>query len=385
MNENKMKIGIMSMQRVVNYGSFMQSYALKKCLENMGAEVSMVDYHIGNALVKELDMKKPSSAEQLISKIQNNLAFAKKNDKATMDRFWNMYARMEEGYITKMLPLLGVTESRNYNPELDLLIIGSDEVFNCLQPNPEVGYSKELFGHDNKAKKLISYAASFGNTVEGGLKKYGIYDEVREMLSRFDDISVRDENSLRIVEGMGLSNISKNVDPVFLYDFTDEASAEVPIKDYIVVYSYRCRISKRESAAIMKFAKKHKKKIVCIEGVQRFLDGFIALDNPFDVYAYFRNADYIITDTFHGTVFSIKNNKKFVSIVRSGTESNYGNSSKMNDLLKTFGLEDRRLTKLNELDEKINSPIDYERVNKIVSDEREKALKYISKYVVQRV
>ena len=62
------------------------------------------------------------------------------------------------------MPLLGITDEMNYNPTLDCLVIGSDEVFNCIQKNSNVGYSTELFGKDNRADRLITYAASFGNT-----------------------------------------------------------------------------------------------------------------------------------------------------------------------------------------------------------------------------
>ena len=59
---------------------------------------------------------------------------------------------------------LNITDEYHYQVPTDVLIIGSDEVFNCLQTNADVGYSLELFGKNHKSKKLISYAASFGNT-----------------------------------------------------------------------------------------------------------------------------------------------------------------------------------------------------------------------------
>lgn len=377
-----MKVGIMSMQRVINYGSFMQSYSLKKNLEAMGAEVSMVDYHVGEPLITKAANGSKYDIHTMVKKVRDNLAFVKKNDQATMNRFWKEHHDMEESFTKNILPKLEVPAEPNYNPELDLLVIGSDEVFNCLQPNPEVGYSKELYGYDNNADKLISYAASFGNTFEDGLKKYGIYGEIKEMLGKFDCVSVRDENSLNIVKGMGVTNYCKNVDPVFLYDYEKETDIEIPIRDYIVVYAYPYRITRKESAAIVRFAKKHNKKIVCLEGFQRFLGGFVPTDNPFEVYAYFKNADYIITDTFHGSVFSIKNNKQFVSLVRGGTEGSYGNNAKMDDLLKTFGLEDRKLTDVSALDKKILSPINYEKVNGKIKIEKSRSLEYLSNYVM---
>ena len=375
-----MKIGIMSMQRVINYGSFLQSYSLFKNFEEIGAEVCMVDYHIEAPLVKKNIPKNSNHIKDLITKIAEHLFFPRILKKEELNAYWKELAKVEKEFKQDFLFLIGVDDKRNYNPELDLLVIGSDEVFNCIQPNVEVGYSRELFGMNNNAKKLISYAASFGNTMEEGLKNYGVYDEVKKLLCDFDGISVRDENSFNIVNRMQIPNVHKNVDPVFLYDYEEETNIRVPEKNYIIIYSYNNRISRKEAAKIISFARKNKKKIICIEGVQKFLSGFIAL-NPFQVLAYFKNADYIITDTFHGTVFSIKNNKQFVSIVRNGTESNYGNSEKLVDLLKTFKLEDRELKDINELDEKIKKAIDYKAVNQKILEEKKKAKEYILNFV----
>ena len=96
--------------------------------------------------------------------------------------------------------LLGIADEMNYNPTVDCLVIGSDEVFNCIQKNSNVGYSPELFGKNNHAKKLITYAASFGNTTLVKLEKYKKTDEVGALLNKFDAISVRDANSGAIVE-----------------------------------------------------------------------------------------------------------------------------------------------------------------------------------------
>ena len=91
-------------------------------------------------------------------------------------------------------------EEKNYHPEVDVLVIGSDEVFNCLQTNSAVGFSLDLFGKDNRAGKTITYAASFGNTTLEGLKKYKVDNTISSLLKDLSDISVRDRNSGLIVE-----------------------------------------------------------------------------------------------------------------------------------------------------------------------------------------
>ncbi len=379
-----MKVGIMSMQRIINYGSFLQSYSLKKNLEAMGASVEMVDYHIEKPLVFHSKPKKQSAFIKNKKRIQlalkNRLGYPRRLSDEVIDKNKALETSIHKSFKNEMLPMLGISDEKNYNPELDLLVIGSDEVFNCLQPNPAVGYSKELFGFNSNAKKTISYAASFGNTMKEGLLKYGIYNEIRDMMHKLDGISVRDRNSFGLVEDMGCHCVNKNVDPVFLYDYEEETKIDVPESGYIVVYSYSFRIDQKESAAIMKFAKRHNKKVICVEGYHPYLENYVAI-NPFEVLAYFKKADYIITDTFHGTVFSIKYNKQFVSMVRGGTEGSYGNSAKLEDLLNTFGLEDRELKELSDLENKMLQPIDYNAVNEKIAVEKKKALNYLKQFV----
>lgn len=375
-----MKVGIMSMQRVVNYGSFLQAYSLKKNIEAMGADVEFVDYQIEKPLVYG-DDKKQSKLMELISKIYEKVVSPVKLSHEQMQPYWDGYERVDREYYEKMLPMLGMTKEKNYRPELDLLVIGSDEVFNCLQPNPNVGYSRELFGANQNAAKIITYAASFGNTTEEGLRKYEIYDEIREYISHFSGISARDKNSLKILSGMTEKVIIKNVDPVFLYDYEKEVNViDVPINDYLVVYAYAKRISKKEAAAIIKFAKKHNKQIVCLCAPQEYLTGYLAL-NPFEVLAYIKNADYVVTDTFHGTVFSIKYNKAFATFVRGGYEASYGNNEKLCDLLETFWLEKRSVGNVKDLEQILLSKYDFEQVNQIISSEKKKAVEYLNRFV----
>lgn len=160
------KVGIMSMQRLANYGSFLQAYALKQLIEKLGHNVEFVDYHIGApAIVENADNR-----NKYLRKIEKGLETFRY--KAPLPHKLE-FIQYKQSFGKKYTSMLGVTEEMNYNPELDCLVIGSDEVFNCIQKNSNVGYSPELFGKDNRAKKLITYAASFGNTTLEKLDRYG--------------------------------------------------------------------------------------------------------------------------------------------------------------------------------------------------------------------
>lgn len=375
-----MKIGIMSMQRIVNNGSFLQSYSLMKNIERMGHEVVFVDYEPGSVLVeKEFENNSIfDSVNSVIKKVKKRLIF-KRGD---MDPDWEIYTDWSKDYRQNMMPLLGLSEDKQYKVPVDMLVIGSDEVFNCLQPNPEVGFSEQLFGGDNNAKRVISYAASFGNTSINGLKKYGIENRVSQLLDKMDDISVRDKNSVSIVQNLTQKTPQYHVDPVFLYDYEKEMTTKVADQGYIVVYAYSLRIQEKEAKAILKFAKKHNKKIICLAGVQEYFGGFINT-NPFESLAYVKNADYVITDTFHGTVFSIKYNKQFAAIARDGEGTKYGNSNKMIDLLSRFSLENRIVNDINKLESILLEEQDFTNVNNIISKERAISLEYLERNIAQ--
>ena len=371
-----MNIGIMSMQRVINYGSYLQAHGLKSVLESMGHQVQFVDYQIEPPLVQE---SVPSSGKKYCTKAVNAAKMLSphyRQWRRDQIRSNQTCTEFHHTFLNSYLPVLGVTEQRNERPELDALVIGSDEVFNCTQANQMVGYSRELFGADNHARKLISYAASFGSTTLEKLKKYGIQDEVADYLSAFDGLSLRDENSLDIVSTLCGIQGSYNIDPVLLYDFPEVDSISVDLKDYIVVYAYAGRIKDEEAEVIRKFAHEKNKKLISLGYWQTFCDDYVAA-SPLEVLAYIRNADYVITDTFHGSVFSIKYQKKFGTIVRSS------NQQKLMDLLNQFDLGNHQITQLDQLPAVVEQDIDRAHVLDLLHQKQALAMKYLCEKLPQ--
>lgn len=228
------KVGIMSMQRIANYGSFLQAYALKQLIEELSCKVEFVDYHVGAPVIAEnADSKNKfvRKVEKGLETFQYQAPFAHKLS----------FIRYKQTFSKKYMPLLGITDEMNYNPTLDCLVIGSDEVFNCIQKNSNVGYSLELFGKDNHAKRLLTYAASFGNTTLEKLEKYKKADEVGVLLKKFDAISVRDANSGAIVERLTEKKPVYNLDPVLTYDYMNccDKIPQLRVDEkYLILYAY---------------------------------------------------------------------------------------------------------------------------------------------------
>ena len=115
---SKKKIGIMSMQRIKNYGSFLQAYALKKTIESLGHDVEFVDYRVEKPLIED----EKSTKLQKIKKV-----FA--GDANMSHKLQYIFHKKHFSDYQKELNL---TEEPNYSPKLDTLVIGSDEVFNLI-------------------------------------------------------------------------------------------------------------------------------------------------------------------------------------------------------------------------------------------------------------
>lgn len=351
------KVGIMSMQRIINYGSFLQAYALKEMIKTeTNFEVEFIDYHF------EKDITVPTEKQGVLQKIKNNLIIINYLKK-------KMFLYKLNSSFINYLKTIGV-DRVNYNKNIDILVIGSDEVFNCLQPYP-VGYSRELFGYGFESTKVISYAASFGFTELSELKEKLIDKEISRMLTHFSGLSVRDYNSYLIVNELTGIEPLIHVDPVLAYDFgKDIYEYEVKEHDYIILYSYTGRLNREEEKYIKQFARKHNKKIISIGNYSAIADKNICC-NPLYVLSYFRNADFVITDTFHGTIFSIKMNTSFCSIIRTS------NHNKMSYLLERMGQSDRVVVKLEDIDRLFKTKIDFTNTNRIIAEESQHSREYL--------
>lgn len=360
--DSRPRVGILSMQRIANHGSVLQAYALKRMVEDLGGRVEFVDYHPGKCLIpaKSGICRKLDRAAEILC--------VKAPLRERIRCIW-----WKKRFARKNWPLLGLDGCRNYGLELDLLIIGSDEVFNCAQNNANVGFSPELFGEGHRAKRLVSFAASFGNTSLDKLHQHGKADQVAEWLNRFDAVSVRDANSCGIVETLTGNAPELHLDPTLACGFLKEFGRAEVRQRFLLLYGYTGRFSREECAAIRRYADERHLKVYCIGGVQHVCDRLIDCA-ALDVIAYFKAADCVVTDTFHGAAFAVLAYQRFAVFVR---EHGYGNVEKLSDLLARFRLEDREIRDVGELAIKLDECVDFSFCEKVIAREEARARDYL--------
>lgn len=366
----KPNVGILSMQRVRNSGSFLQAYGLQHVLQQLGGQVQFVDFQQeqeASGFRQKLKKACPtlwSAARWGKSVLQGQGKAARETLRATEE--------FERRYDAEFFPLLSPDAGWNLCPSLDLLVIGSDEVFNCAQyADAGMEIPWRLYGEENQAKQTVSYAACFGATTLDDLKRLGIRQKAESLLREFSRISVRDQNSYDIVKELTGKEPELHIDPVLLHSFSEIELARPEPFDYILVYAYNNRLSAQEAEQIRRFADKMGKRLLCVNNYQDFCEEK-RVASPLKVLSYFRYADYVVTDTFHGSVLSIKYNRPFGAFIRAS------NRQKMSFLLNQFGLLSRGIDSPERLHEVLESPIEYQPVNATLHKEQEKAMQYLS-------
>ncbi len=371
------KVCILSMQRVPNFGSLLQSYSLKKMLEELGAEVHFIDIQKNEqdnmtvkarSIVFDGEMEASGGLQSKLKKIDrytwNRLRVRRIADK--QDDMFEQFRKNE----------LLIKDSDN-KKTYDLCVIGSDEVFNCMTPSPW-GFTSQLFGNVEQAEKVITYAASCGATTYEKLNPE-MKKIVREAFKNISGFSSRDENTKKFIEQLTDEPIEESLDPVWIGNFYREIEdAEIDVKlpeHYCIIYSYYNRIhNEDEIQAIKKFCKEKGLIPVAVGAPQMWLKNYVAVP-PFSMLKIFKKADFIITDTFHGTIFSEKFNGRYAVLLRKS------NRNKLGDLVKKLDAENHLIPNFNQLNDVYDVFNDREKSRRKQIEEREKSLCYLKKYI----
>ena len=200
-----------------------------------------------------------------------------------------------------------------------------------------------------------------------------------DYLRRFNALSVRDRNSKHVVEELIDSVPFEHLDPTLVGGIENFQWKQCNKKEYIAVYGYGNRFNEEEGAAIINFAQKRNLNIVILNAPQKFANEYI-LCKPDEIFGYFQNADYIVTDTFHGTIFSVLFHKPVAVFSRSPKDVDYSNENKLLDLVERLGIESQLVLDPSELEEVLLNDIDYSRIDNIRQKERIRTINYLKEY-----
>lgn len=368
---SKRRVCILSMQRVNNFGSILQSYALKKILNELGHEVSFIDIEridedaalrtAMNDFRNELSERVGVAAQ--IEKL-NRYAFRRLVNKRKLKRQWHRFDEFRNNILQ--------IDSRDNDQYYDYCVIGSDEVFNCLD-NAWWEFTSQLFGNVRQAHQVLTYAASCGAT---RLEKVpdAVRNRISESMGRLSAISVRDQNSYEFVYALTGRAPEISLDPVAIGDFDEEmksaSNVDLPEK-YCILYAYGNRFHDMEDVnKIKRFCDKHGLFLIEVGAPQFWARNFVECD-PFTMLNLFKNASMVITDTFHGTIFSAKYSQKFAVMIRES------NRNKLSDLVVRLNIQEHLINSIDDLEETYRIIKDQDRIDSILQNERIRSIQYL--------
>lgn len=365
-----MNIGIMSMQDINNFGSLLQAYALKKILSMYGDVYFMP---IRQLKEDQLVQFQPIIHSSEFERSNSMLDKIRKIDRYVVNRFIN------KTHVKKQDELFEAFR-KTYLPchtgqKIDACVIGSDEVFNCLQVSPW-GYASRLFGNVDEANTVMTYAASCGYTSAEACSQ-DLKSHIHEAMSHLKAISVRDSNTGSFVERIAQRVPEYHLDPVLVGDFTEEMriaeeTSALPER-FCIIYAYNNRFNRPEEiSAIQRFCEKHRYVPVTIGAPQAWIKGMLCL-SPFQALAAFAKADFVITDTFHGTIMAAKYCGKFAVHLRES------NTNKLKDLMIRLNIENHLIDSWDRLEENLMLPDTRDQLEQLIVCERQKSIAYLEK------
>lgn len=351
-----MKVSIITLHRVFNYGSVLQAYATEKFFEQLGCETEIIDYIPKNwqnkALFLNLPTKKGFIKDNIYRIMRAGSIILKKKT------FWGFLKK--NLHMTKSYKSFEALEKDC--PKADIYCTGSDQVWNSHYSGVDKAFYLR-FVKDNAPR--IALAASIGRN-ELPEDEAAV---VKEYLSDYSYITVRESSAVEILDGIGI-NSEHILDPTLLIDkkhWISLASERLIKEKYLVLMllynednnatEYARKIADEKGLKLVKLSWDLKK--------PPLVDVLMTHRKPEDFLSLFYNAEYVVTNSFHGLAFSINLNKQFTVVKRN--EFN----SRIDSLLEFTGLTERMVDYNLDMDI-VNKTIDYDLVNEKLAKERTK-------------
>lgn len=369
-----MRIGIITILKVNNYGAELQAYATQAAIKKLGVDAEIIDYlfykhpkHIKTTLSRPLFnfSCKKRLAEYLFPIISKIKEWGSKDTKLRRSRFEKFHD-------------INTTQSRTFRtlddlysgcPDYDIYIVGSDQVWN---PGIYTSLKPYFLDFAPKGKRKVAYASSFGI----GKLPENVKGTYRNFLRSFDAIGAREKSGVKIISDLGLK--AENVlDPTLLLNGDEWRKVNTQYNGlperYVAVYELASSPYLRKVAT--EVSKSLGLPIVRICGSTKTDDkNAININDagPAEFLSIIQNADFVVTDSFHGTAFSINFQKPFFTI----TPDRKDNNSRQADLLTMLGITNRILKENDPIPSAIS--LNFSKVNKLLEAERFKSINFLS-------
>ncbi len=370
-----MKIGIITFNSAHNYGAVLQAWAFQEYLKALGHEVEIINFRIKAidslyALFKPRNVFKNESLNKIVWKIQY---LKKRKNEPNKARKYYMFEKFINNDLNTTKVYKTFKELKEANLDYDILIAGSDQIWNgnfTRGINPAYFLA---FGSPNA--KRITYAASIGRDCLEEEEKF-LFEHY---LKNIDYISVREENAKNQISGLTDKPVSVVLDPTLLLDSDKykklKKSTGIKTK-YIYVHNVHLkRIDERLNRVVEEMSKRLNLPVIQNHDDYDYSNELKKFSNgsPSEFLGYIADAEYVITNSFHATVFSIIFNRNFITV------PHFKNPDRMKHLLGSLGIENHLIEDSNLIPDNLNDlNINYENVQKLHEELKKDSIKFLN-------
>lgn len=343
-----MKVSIVTVYNSLNSGSFLQAFTLMKALERYESEISFL---------------KTKARNPLRDVFLSSLRSLSKGDFGKIGYLLTKYYKFRSLVFT--LPKINMSSQEM--EEQNVFVLGSDEIWNVKRTD----FNKYpiFWGRGIDSKNIIAYAPSINRSTLSDILKY---EFTQPAINNLNSIGVRDKHTKKTIEELTNKEISLVLDPTMLFDTDFYRNYEAPIKDknYILVYSYSNHFNEKQIESIKEYAERKKLPLISVNHKMEWCDKSVPV-SPFEFLAYYRDASYVITDTFHGTIFSIIYQKKFLC---------YGDENvKVLDLLDRMNLNSQNYDGTSDVSLILDKDINYDAIMMNLDNQKKESFNYLNK------
>lgn len=367
-----------------NYGGILQAYATVSYLENQNIEYELVRYTRKRTLCEAVrDIPRFFNAVWFNSRyegIQRKISLKRHQSYANNNLIrMNAFADFKQWAFDKFSEeYVGYKALCNGGKKYSAVITGSDQLWSPA--GLPTNFYNLMFVPEKTLK--VSVASSFG------VKEIPWYQKRRtkQFLNRIDYVSMRENRGSEIVEELTGKKVPTILDPVFFLS-EEEWLQRIPNEreiDEPYLFAYFLGTNLKHRRVVQEFAKQKGMKIVALRHMDQYVKADEEFGNiaPYDVgpkkfLNLLRNAEYVCTDSFHGTVFSIINQKQFVVFNRYSDDSTVSKNSRIDTLCQNFDVEERRYRDGINFNTIISKEIDYSKVSEKYKEQREITERYL--------
>lgn len=382
-----MKIDIITFHFAYNCGAVLQCLALQEYTKSLGNDVEIINYRpwyhenrytpFKNLIYLVIDDYKRLKDKR----IRNVMISIKESIKRGVNSWlhykrrinnYRLFNRFINNYLSLTRVYRSVLQLKVLSPKADVYISGSDQLWNTnlTEGNFDPAYFLD-FGKKDTARITYAVGVNFENE-----KK--VLESFAELAKRINRISLREEKYRSVIERVTGRDVSICIDPTFL--LSKERYVEFESKErledgpFVFVYTMPDSTQHKVNNAAKILGKKKNLSVIDGNGMPNSINKRnekSVVIGPSEFLWYIRNAEYVITNSFHGTVFSVIFEKKFVAIPHSKT------GNRVIELLERIGLIDRCINCGNVVLDIIDSDIDYDLCNEKIKKIVEESQNYI--------